>query len=131
MPELHGLNALLVEDEGAVALLIEDMLVELGVNIVASVGRLRDACEVARTAALDFALLDVNLGGEMVFPAADILRERQIPFIFSTGYGGAGPTKQFDDVPVIGKPFAIRDLDLTLRTLLKGEPGGTTPRTPG
>src|SRR5690242_12731185 len=118
MPEFAGLRALLVEDEGAVALLIEDMLVELGVNIVASVARLSEACEVARTAALDLAVLDVNLAGEMVFPVAHILRERQIPFIFSTGYGAAGPDKQFNDVPVITKPFAMGQLNRALQTLL-------------
>jgi CheY-like chemotaxis protein len=118
MPEFAGLRALLVEDEGAVALLIEDMLVELGASIVASVARLADACEVARAAALDFAVLDVNLDGEMVFPVAHILRERQVPFIFSTGYGAAGTNKQFDDVPVISKPFSIGQLNRALQRLL-------------
>jgi CheY-like chemotaxis protein len=122
MAELAGLKALLAEDEGVVALLIEDMLVELGVSVVASVGRLGDACELARTVALDFALLDVNLAGEMVFPVAYILRERRIPFIFSTGYGAVDPTQQFNDVPVIGKPFAIAQLNRTLQTLLDQKP---------
>jgi CheY-like chemotaxis protein len=127
MPEFAGLKALLVEDEGAVALLIEDMLVELGVSIVASVARLVDACEIARTAALDFALLDINLGGQMVFPVAHILRERRIPFVFSTGYGIASPGRQFDDVPVIGKPFAIGQLKQTLHTLLNKGPLSSGP----
>jgi CheY-like chemotaxis protein len=120
MLEFAARRALLVEDEGTVALLIEDMLVELGVIIVASVARLVDAREVARTAEIDFALLDVNLNGEMVFPVAHILRERQIPFMFSTGYGAGGPNKQFDDVPVIGKPFAIGQLNDALQRLMNG-----------
>jgi CheY-like chemotaxis protein len=120
MLEFTARRALLVEDEGTVALLIEDMLVELGVIIVASVARLVEACEVARTAEIDFALLDVNLNGEMVFPVAHILRERQIPFMFSTGYGAGGPNKQFDDVPVIGKPFAIGQLNDALLRLMNG-----------
>jgi CheY-like chemotaxis protein len=120
MLEFAARRALLVEDEGTVALLIEDMLVELGVIIVASVARLVEAREVARTAEIDFALLDVNLNGEMVFPVAHILRERQIPFMFSTGYGAGGPNKQFDDVPVIGKPFAIGQLNDALLRLMNG-----------
>jgi DNA-binding response OmpR family regulator len=118
MADFDGLKALLVEDEGMVALLIEEMLTDLGVEIVASVARLADACELARTATIDFALLDVNLGSEFIFPAARLLRERQVPFMFSTGYGSKGANDEFSDVPAIAKPFNIGQLEEKLRTLL-------------
>lgn len=107
MSELSGLKALIVEDEGSVAFMIEDMLLELGCTIDASIGRLEDAKRIANTATVDFALLDVNIHGQPVFPVAEILRKRQIPFVFSTGYGATGVFDDFRDYPVLGKPFSI------------------------
>src|SRR5690242_5285113 len=87
MPDFAALKALVVEDEGAVALLIEDMLGVLGCEIVASVAQIAPACRLAEASPLDFAVLDVNLDGQPVFAVARILQERRIPFFFSTGYG--------------------------------------------
>lgn len=119
MTEFSGLRVLVVEDEGAVALMIEEMLQDLGCEIAASVGRLADACKMAATAEADLALLDVNLGGQLVFPAAEILRERQIPFVFSTGYGRSGLPPEFRDQPVIGKPFSRRELQQAIASTLR------------
>ena len=101
-----GLRALLVEDEGSIALMLEDMLGALGCEIAASVARLAQACTVARTGSFDFAILDVNLGGELGFPVALILRERGIPFLFSTGYGEGAVPPEFGTYPVLNKPFS-------------------------
>src|ERR1051325_3229252 len=101
-----GLRALLVEDEGSIALMLEDMLGALGCEIAASVARLAQACTVARTHSFDFAILDVNLGGELSFPFALILRERGIPFLFSTGYGEGAVPPEFGTYPVLNKPFS-------------------------
>lgn len=119
MPEPSGLRVLLVEDEGLVALMIEDMLADLGFNVVASAAQLKKACELATTGAFDFAMLDVNLGGETVFPVAHILRERCIPFLFSTGYGRPALDDKFNEAPAIGKPFTIEQLRQKLEILLK------------
>jgi CheY-like chemotaxis protein len=108
----------LVEDEGLVALMIEDMLEELGLKVVASAAHLTKACELATSGSFDLALLDINLGGEFVFPVARILRDRKIPFLFSTGYGGPSLNEEFRDAPAIGKPFSIDQLNEKLRTLL-------------
>lgn len=110
MINLSGLRVLVVEDEGAVALLIEDMLVELGCVIAASAAHLSKANEVARSAAIDLAVLDVNLDGQLVFPAAHTLRERGIPFVFSTGYGAGGIPTDLVGYPVLAKPFEINSL---------------------
>ncbi len=117
MPELSG-SALLVEDEALVALMIEDMLVALGLDVVASAARLAKACELAATGAFDVAVLDVNLAGEFVFPAARILRQRHIPFLFSTGYGQHPLDPEFKDALAIAKPFSADELGEKLRTLL-------------
>ncbi len=110
MVDLAGRRALVVEDEGAVALLIEDMLVDLGCEIVASAADVGRACELARTARIDFAILDLNLNGASAIPVGYILRERRIPFVFSTGYGTSGSSEDFASYPLLAKPFVIADL---------------------
>lgn len=117
MPELSG-SALLVEDEALVALMIEDMLTELGLDVIASVSQVAKACEWAAAAAFDVAILDVNVAGELVFPVARILRERRIPFLFSTGYGQPSLDDEFRNALTIGKPFSAEQLAEKLRTLL-------------
>jgi CheY-like chemotaxis protein len=114
MTDIAGLRVLVVEDEGSVALLIEGMLEDLGCEIAASVATLGKALTAARTEALDFAVLDVNLDGELVFPVAEILKARQLPFIFSTGYGRTGVPETFKDCEVLNKPYTIEDLKTTL-----------------
>src|SRR5688500_2336147 len=119
MADLAGLRVLLVEDEGAIALLIEDMLLDLGCEIAASAAQLDKACALARSSEIDFAVLDLNLDGHSALPVAHILRERRIPFLFSTGYGRSGIAEDFKSQPVLAKPFAVADLRakmlLTLR----------------
>lgn len=119
MSEFNGIKVLIVEDEGFVALLIEDMLLDLGCEIVASVAGLKKACRIAETAQIDLAVLDVDLGGERSFPVAAVLRERGVPFIFSTGYGTSGLPAEFIGCPVLGKPFSTRALEQTLSLTLK------------
>jgi DNA-binding response OmpR family regulator len=116
--EVSGARVLLVEDEGLVALMIEDMLEQLGLKVVASAAHVKKACELATSTSFDVALLDVNLAGEFVFPVARILRDRRIPFLFSTGYGAPSLEEEFSTAPAIGKPFSIEELKEKLRALL-------------
>ncbi|TCV67358.1 response regulator [Neorhizobium sp. S3-V5DH] len=118
MSEFSGIKVLVVEDEGFVALLIEDMLSDLGCEIVASVAELQEACAVAAAEEIDLAVLDVNLGGERSFPVAEVLLERGVPFIFSTGYGTAGLPEEFIGRPVLAKPFSAKALEATLAVAL-------------
>src|SRR5690349_20437605 len=105
MTDFSGLKVLVVEDEGSIALLIEDMLADLGCEIVASAASLAQGCAIAATAAINLAVLDINLNGKLVFPAAEILLSRNVPFVFSTGYGLSGVPEQFRNFPVLAKPF--------------------------
>ncbi|MGK9055700.1 response regulator [Neorhizobium petrolearium] len=110
MRNISGLKVLIVEDEALVALMIEDMLQDLGCEIIASISRLADARAIAAKADIDLAVLDVNLAGELSFSIAEILRNRQIPFVFSTGYGMDGLPDEFGSHLVIGKPFSSGEL---------------------
>lgn len=108
--DLSGLRVLVVEDEMMVSMLIEDMLSDLGCVVVGPASRLEEAIELARTAELDCAVLDVNLGGQPIFPLADLLREKGAPFAFATGYGDAGLRDVDRGSPVLQKPFREGDL---------------------
>lgn len=110
MTELAGLRVLVVEDEATVAMLIEDILEDFGCIVVASVASLTAAREAAVRADFDFAMLDVNLAGELVFPVAEILQRRSISFLFSTGYGTIGLPAEFSSYHVVAKPFSQPDL---------------------
>ena len=119
MTPFVGVRVLVVEDEGAIALLIEEMLEEFGCEVVASVARLAAACEVAGSAQVDLAILDVNLAGERVFPVAEILQGRKIPFLFSTGYGASGLPAEYAGCPVLHKPFSQSELQQKIAVTLK------------
>jgi CheY-like chemotaxis protein len=120
MTPFAGTRVLVVEDEGAIAMLIEDILEEFGCEVVASVARLAPACEMARTVMVDLAILDVNLAGEQVFPVADILLSRHIPFLFSTGYGASGVPPKYSGRPVLHKPFSHIELQQKIAIALAG-----------
>ena len=120
MTEFSGVKVLVVEDEGLVAMMIERMLEGLGCDVVASVARISQALVVAGEADIDLAVLDINVAGAPVFPVADILRARGIPFIFSTGYGASGLPGEFSGHQVLGKPFLEDELQQKMALALVG-----------
>ena len=114
---LKGLRVLVVEDEMMVSMLIEDMLSDMGCTVVGPASRLDEAMELAMSSDIDCAVLDVNLGGQPIFPLADLLRERGCPFAFATGYGDAGLRDVDRGTPVLQKPFREGDLARVLGEL--------------
>jgi CheY-like chemotaxis protein len=105
MSALAGRRILVVEDEMLVAMVIEAVLDDAACRIVGPFGRVSQALKSAREDAIDAALLDVNLHGEQVFPVADALAARNIPFVFVTGYGASGLSPRFTGSPVLIKPY--------------------------
>ncbi len=114
------MRALLVEDEAIIAMMIEDMIGDLGHEVVARAGDLAAASAQARDLAIDFAILDVNLDGEATFPVAEILAARGIPFVFATGYGVTEETAQYKNAPTLQKPFQASELAKALALLAGG-----------
>ena len=115
--DLKGLRVLVVEDEMMVSMLIEDMLSDLGCLVVGPASRLDEAMDLARAGGIHCALLDVNLGGQPIFPLADLLREQGHPMAFATGYGDAVLREVDQGCPVLQKPFREGDLARVLAEL--------------
>ena len=103
-----------MEDEVLVALMISEMLNDLGCVVASSAASVREAMEFAQSAALDGAILDLNLGGEPVYPVAEALAAKGVPFVFLTGYGAGGIDRRFADAPTIAKPFHPSALEKAL-----------------
>lgn len=92
---------LIVEDEPIVAMLIEDMLTELGCRHVLHATGVPEALALLHTRLPDAAVLDVNLKNVRVYPVAEYLAAARIPFIFATGYGRSGVAETWKDRLVI------------------------------
>jgi CheY-like chemotaxis protein len=107
---LSGLRIFVAEDEFAVLLLIEEMLAALDCKIAAAASTLAAAMQRVETCDVDAAVLDINLAGKRIYPAADMLRRRNVPIVFSTGYGTAGIEPAWLYYPVVQKPFALEQL---------------------
>ena len=117
--ELTGLRVLVVEDEAAISLLLEDMLLDFGCEVIGPAARLAAALDTLSREKVDLAILDVNVAGEPIYPVAEALAQRSIPFVFSTGYGSAGIRDAYRDRPVLQKPFAQNDLKQKLLQVRK------------
>jgi CheY-like chemotaxis protein len=117
---LNGARVLVVEDEAAISMLLEDMLLDFGCDVVGPAARLSTALEMAEKESFAVAILDVNLAGEPIYPVAEAVVRRGLPLVFSTGYGGAGIREPFRDRPVVQKPFSQQDLKRTLVAAIQG-----------
>ena len=110
---LNGRRILVVEDESLVAMLLETILEDMECIPVGPASNIDDGEAMARdTVDLDAALLDVNVAGRQVFPVAEALKARGVPFVFSTGYGEGGLPEEWRGATIIQKPFteaAVRD----------------------
>ena len=126
--DLRGLRILVVEDEFLVSLDLEAMLRALGGEVIGPFASLDRATAVARAEALDVALLDVNVGGQLVTPVADALAERAIPFVFCTGYDAASLPAPHAAVPILMKPCQAQQLKEALLSALRAS--GGPPRPP-
>ena len=97
-------SIMLVEDEALVAMAVNDLMTDFGFSVVGPFGRVSEAIAAFKKGGIDAAILDINLGGELVYPLAEKLIEAKVPFIFVTGYGPESIDSRFAGVPVLQKP---------------------------
>jgi two-component sensor histidine kinase/two-component SAPR family response regulator len=107
---LNGNRLLLVEDEALVASMMAEALNEIGFEVIGPFGKMDYRLGAAVSGEIDAAILDVNIGGELVYPIAEILAARAIPFAFVTGYSEDNIDKKFANVPVMQKPVERKAL---------------------
>ena len=115
---LDGLCVLVVEDEAIISFLLEDMLADLGAADVRHAGNVAAALDYLKTHTPDLAVLDVNLGGERVYPVAEQLAAKGVRFIFTTGYGKSGIDPRWEERPVVQKPFNVAGMTDALKALM-------------
>ena len=116
---LANRRILVVEDEVLIAMQIEEILLDLGCVVVGAVGRLDAALELAADQALEAPILDVNILGGLVYPVAERLSARGIPFMLASGYSNWALPEPLRDLPRLMKPFRRRDLENGVRSLCR------------
>jgi two-component sensor histidine kinase len=109
-------RVLVVEDSAFVAMDVVEAVSGLGWRVVGPVNRLPDALNLAQSEPLDGAVLDINLDGDFVYPVAEVLQGRGVPFVFASGYVGRSIVpSRFHDAPLVEKPFKTEGLQAAMR----------------
>ena len=134
-PEGAARRVLVVEDEALVAMMIADILEDLGFHVVGPAANVTQALTLIEAEGPEAAVLDVNLGGEKVYPVAEALRSRGVPHLFLTGYGAAGVDPDFATVRILQKPVREQVLARAVAEILpdprEAPSGGSVPALPG
>lgn len=116
---LLGVRVLVVEDEMMVALFIEDTLRELGCNVLEPAHTLSDAQARIEDHEIDAAVLDINIAEDEVYPVAERLASRGVPFVFATGYALESIQEEWRNRPVVRKPYHAEQLRAALEQALR------------
>jgi PAS domain S-box-containing protein len=115
----RGKQVMIAEDEALIGMMMKDTLTALGLTVNGPFSTLSGALRAAHGNDVDFAILDVNLAGEWVYPVADVLAARGIPFIFVTGYGADSVDRRFAQAPVFEKPIEPKVLETIFATRIQ------------
>ncbi|AOH83213.1 hypothetical protein AWL63_03710 [Sphingomonas panacis] len=116
---LVGRRILVVEDEYLIADDVCAALVAAGAEVLGPCPTVEAAAAmVAHEARIDAALLDINLRGDPVFPVADALAARGVPFAFATGYDRWAIPSRFEAVALLEKPLKDRQIIATLEPMM-------------
>lgn len=104
---------LVLEDEALVAMVLEDMLAELGITVVGPAATIEEALQLVESEPFDAAILDMNVDGSNSLPVADALAARGLPYAFASGMPDA-PSGIHARAPLMPKPYRDSDLQLLL-----------------
>jgi DNA-binding response OmpR family regulator len=118
MPAAHSI--LIVEDEPLIAMMLEDFLDSLGHTVRGTCDSVDGALEEVEKGGFDLAILDVNLKGENVWPVAARLRAKNVPFVIATGGHVDPPPPEFNDAPVIEKPYTVDRVTPAIEAAIAG-----------
>ena len=105
MGTLMGCRVMIAEDEALLGLDIKAMLEREGCDVFGPFAKLRDATSALNFRRPDAAVLDINLAGELVFPLADALTRKGVPFLFVTGYSRSWLPPEYRNRTIVAKPF--------------------------
>ena len=126
MGSLSGRRILVVEDEFLISAMLCDMLADAEATTVGPASTVADALHLIRFNDIDASILDMNLNGEWSDPVAEVLLDRGIPFLFTTGYGKNERSDRFG-APTVSKPYSWEAVEAQLHQCLKV---GTRPPLP-
>lgn len=115
--EAGSASVFIVEDEPGLMFVLEESLKCLGYAVGEKADHLPEALERAQSEDFDVAMLDVNLHGQDSFPVADVLMERGIPFVFTTGFEARTLPERFKLTPVMEKPYRLKDIQRVISEL--------------
>ena len=118
----NPMRILIVEDETLLAMELEELLQGAGYSVIGPFADLAQATRAAHDEAIDIAVLDINLNGEMVYPLADDLSARGIPFVFTTGYNASNLPERFRGAPRVAKPYDLGALTRELERSANAAP---------
>ena len=113
-------SILIVEDEPLIAMMLEDFLDSLGHTVTAICEAVGEGLKAVENGGFDVAILDVNLKGQSVWPIAQALRERDIPFVLASGGHVEEPPAEFAKVPLIEKPYTVDRVSPAIEEAMAG-----------
>jgi two-component SAPR family response regulator len=127
----QGCTILIVEDHSVIAAEIADIIQRNGGRVLGPVFQLAEAIHLIETTACDAALLDINLGYETAYPAAEKLQSLGVPFAFLTGFAEGEIESRYADVALLHKPFGEMQVENCLRKLIGGSGQSVDKRSVG
>ena len=113
-------SVLIVEDESLIAMMLEDFLASLGHELAGTCETVPDALVRVEEGGFDVAILDVNLNGQRVWPVADRLAAKGIPYILATGGHIEPPPPEHASAPVLSKPFTLDAIEPAIDRAIAG-----------
>lgn len=116
--DLQGCRVLVVEDDAMIAMMLQDLLEDMGCRVAGLASRFDEALQRSGADDFDVALLDVNLRGQRTLPIAEAMLQRRKPFVLTTGYATTMLPDSLRAATLLQKPYRRQDLETALRDAL-------------